>query len=263
MSEKKVFNFYYDLCCQKLTVYPGTKPEEIKSSIREILEIPEDKKVMYLDEDGNPIAISSALPNNINIYVQIKKTFTEKFFEQNQGNYNNQDNSIEWFWTEEEEEDGDKSYALKNNNKTVTHISSSRSSFCKGNLIMNSGEFYYTLIFEPLQCCVFATICPSDFSSEYSKKFQEIDWLDFWRLWPDYPDPHQNFPGPVIHAGFYINMDQKLMIIYDDSNKKEIKRVSFDKKWNSITPIIQFKHRVSISIKSNAIKGRPSFVKNI
>ena len=29
MSEKKTFNFYYDLCCQKLTVYKGTTSEEL------------------------------------------------------------------------------------------------------------------------------------------------------------------------------------------------------------------------------------------
>ena len=196
------------------------------------------------------------MPNNINIYVQIKKTFTEQYFEQNQDISNNQENTIEWFWTEEE---GEKAYELKNNNKTVTHTSSNCSSFCKGNLIMNSGEYYYTIFFEPLQCCVFASIC----SSDYSKKFDEIDWLDFWRLWPEYPDPHMTFPGPVIHAGFYINMNKKLMIIFDDKTKKEIKRSNFNEKLNSICPIIQFKHHVSVSVGSKAIKGRPSFIKNI
>jgi len=260
MAEKKIFNFYYDLCCQKLIVYSGTKSEEIKSTIRELLEIPEDKKVIYLDEEGNPLVISSALPNNINIYVQIKKSFTEQYFEQNQDSSKNQENTIEWFWTGEK---GEMTYELKNNNKTVTHISNRRSSFCKGNLIMNSGEYYYTIFFEPLQCCVFATICSSDYESEYSNKFREIDWLDFWRLWPDYEDPHAKFPGPIIHAGFYINMSKKLMIIFDDKTRKEIKRVNFNEKWHSICPIIQFKHKVSISIGTNAIKGRPSFVKNV
>ena len=154
MTEKKVFNFHYDLCCQKLTVYPGTSSEEIKSTIREILEIPEEEKVNYLDEEGNPLVISSALPNNINIYVQKKQTFTKQFFEQNKDIFN-QENTIEWFWTEEKLKSTEKpSYELSNNNKTVTNISSSRSSFCKGNLIMDSGEYYYTIFFEPLQCCV-------------------------------------------------------------------------------------------------------------
>lgn len=260
MNNKKTFNFYYDSCCQKLIVYEGTKSDEIKSTIRELLEIPKDKKVIYVDDEGNPIVISSSLPNNINIYVQIKKTFTELYFEQNQNISINSVNSIEWFWTEEED---DETYELTNNNKTVTHTSYTKSSFCKGNLIMDSGEYYYTIFFEPLKCCVFASICPSDYESEYFKKFKEIDWLDFWRLWPEYPDPHTSFPGPVIHAGFYINMTKKLMILFDDKTKKEIDRFTFDEEWNSICPIIQFKHNVSVSIGTNAIKGRPSFVKNI
>ncbi len=167
MSEKKIFYFYYDLCCQKLAVYPGTPSEEIKSTIRELLEIPNDAKVNYLDEEGNPMVISSALPNDIKIYVQIKKTFTEKFIEQNKEKKEDQNNkeinSIEWFWTEEDNTSRSQydknSNDLKNDNKTVTHISSSRSSFFKGSLKMDSGEYYYySIIFEPLQCCVFSAL---------------------------------------------------------------------------------------------------------
>ena len=107
MSTKKIFNFYYDLCCQKLTVYSGTSAEEIKSTIREILEIPQDKQVRYLDEEGNPIVISSALPDQIKIYVEIKKSFTEKFLEENKAKNDNNNtsttstpNSIKWVWME-------------------------------------------------------------------------------------------------------------------------------------------------------------------
>lgn len=96
MSVKKVFNFYYDLCCQKLTVYSGTSSDEIKSTIREILENPQDKQVRFLDEEGNPIVISSALPDQIKIYVEIKKTFTEKFLEENQEKNENNPNLIKW-----------------------------------------------------------------------------------------------------------------------------------------------------------------------
>jgi len=261
MSGKKVFNFYYDLCCQKLTVYPGVTSEEIKSAIKEILEIPPDKKVNFLDEEGTPIVISSNLPNEIKIYVQIKKTFTEQLIEQNKGNENKDINSIEWFWNEEDNEDEDISYVRKNNNKTVKHVSGSRSSYCKGSLIMDSGEYYYTIVFEPLQCCVFATICPSNYKSIYPKNDEEIDWMDFWRIWPEYPDPHWSFPGPVIDAGFYVNMNSKLLIIYDNKKKKEIKRVNFKEDWNSVSPFVQFKHSISVTIGANAIKGKPSFIK--
>lgn len=265
MSEKKIFYFYYDLCCQKLAVYPGTSSEEIKSTIRELLEIPNDEKINYLDEEGNPMVISSALPNDIKIYVQKKKTFTEKFIEQNkekkEDQSNKEINSIEWFWTEEDKsgsKDDKNSYALKNDNKTVTHISFSRSSFCKGSLKMDSGEYYYSIIFEPLQCCVFGTICPSHYTS---KNYEDIDYHDFWWLWKDYPDPHENFPGPVINAGFYINMDLKLLIIYDSKKEKEIKRCNFNKEWTSVSPFIQFKHNVSITVGSKAFRGKPSFIK--
>ena len=264
MSEKKTFNFYYDLCCQKLTVYKGTTSEEIKSTIREILEIPNDKKVNFLDEDGNPIVISYALPQDIKIYVQIKKTFTEQFIEQNKDKTNNDINSIEWFWTEEDYDDDDdyneKTYERKNNNKTITHVSSSSSSFCRGSLIMESGEYYYNIIFEPLQCCVFGTVCPSNYKSKCPENFEEVSYLDFWSSWPDYPDPHEHFPGPVIDAGFYINMNKKLLVLYDNKKKKEIKRINFKENWNSISPFVQFKHNVSITIGSNAFRGKPSFI---
>ena len=65
---------------------------------------------------------------------------------------------------------------------------------------------------------------------EKKKEEEEINnffQLDFWRLWPDYDDPHTTFPGPVIEAGFYINMDLKLLIIYDNKKNKEILRKNF------------------------------------
>ena len=85
---------------------------------------------------------------------------------------------------------------------------------------MNSGEYYYTILFEPLQCCVFASICPSNYSISYPLSFTEIDWFDFWNLWPEYSNPHLNFPGPVIEAGFYVNMNSNLLIIYGNIKKK-------------------------------------------
>ena len=97
IPEKKIFNFYYDLYCQKITVYQGTPSNEIISTLRDILQIPSEAKLEYLDEDGYPIVISSALPNEIKIYVKIKKTFTEKFIEsqKNNNSNNNKNTQIE------------------------------------------------------------------------------------------------------------------------------------------------------------------------
>ena len=52
----------------------------------------------FLEEEGNPIVISSALPDQIKIYVEIKKTFTEKFLEENQEKNENNPNLIKWVW---------------------------------------------------------------------------------------------------------------------------------------------------------------------
>ena len=104
----------------------------------------------------------------------------------------------------------------------------------KGTLIIESGEIYFTLLFEPLQCCVYAGIYPIDEEEDkdenedkeedkdegkIKKENEFLAQLDFWRLWTDYCDPHMNFPGPVIDAGFYVNMDKKLLIIYDNKKK--------------------------------------------
>jgi len=262
--QKKIFNFYYDLYCQKLTVYEGTPANEIIATLREILQIPSESKLEYLDEDGYPIVISSALPNEIKIHVKIKKTFTEKFIEsQNNNSNNNNPNSIDWFWLESETP---QTHKRKNNNKTIYQPCNENISRCKGSLIIDSGEWYYTLLFEPLQCCVFASVCNAEDENIYNYRGKDedddnkIDLVDFWRLWPDYDDPHAHFPGPVIEAGFYVNMDKKLVVIYDAKLKKENKRFNFNNKWKKISPIVFFKHVVSITVSSNAVKGKPDFI---
>ena len=154
MSVKKVFNFYYDLCCQKLTVYSGTSSDEIKSTIREILEIPQDKQVRFLDEEGNPIVISSALPDQIKIYVEIKKTFTEKFLEENQEKNENNQNLIKWVWNKGLE------YENLNENKTVKHMGGGMG-FAKGTLIINKVNIiilYYLNLYSVAFLAVYALL---------------------------------------------------------------------------------------------------------
>ena len=56
-NKGKTFYFYYDMSCQNLVVYLGTPSDEIKHTIRDLLNIPSNTKVEYLDENGNPIVI--------------------------------------------------------------------------------------------------------------------------------------------------------------------------------------------------------------
>ena len=256
--QKKVFNFYYDLMCQKLTVYTGTPANEIISTLRELLQINSNQKLEYIDEEGYPIVVSSALPNEIKIYVKIKKTFTEKFIEsQNKNKDNKIDNySIEWFWLEC---DYPEICQRKNNNKTLCQPPCKSNVKCKGSLIISSGEYYYTIIFEPLKCCLSVSVFNAEDEEVYTNyrnddDERKIEWINLWRL------PIDKKIGPFNHFGFYVNMDKKLVVIYDVSDEKEITRFNFNKNWTKVSPIVFFKHEISITISSNAIPGKPDFI---
>ena len=256
--QKKVFNFYYDLICQKLTVYIGTPADEIISSLRELLQIDLDKKLEFIDEEGYPIVVSSALPNEIKIYVKIKKTFTERFIESQNKNKDNKivDNSIEWYWLES---DSPKITQRKNNNKTIYQPPYKSNSKCKGSLIISSGEYYYTMIFEPFQCCIFVSVFNAEdeqvyFNYRNDDDERRIEWINLHNI------PIHKKCGAPYHFGFYVNMDKKLVVIYDVCDKKEVIRFNFNKNWEKISPIVSFKHEINITISSNAIKGKPDFI---
>jgi hypothetical protein len=44
-NKEKTFYFYYDMSCQNLVVYLGTPSDEIKHTIRDLLNIPSNTKV--------------------------------------------------------------------------------------------------------------------------------------------------------------------------------------------------------------------------
>ena len=255
--QKKVFNFYYDLICQKLTVYSGTPANEIISTLRELLRIHSAKELEFIDDEGYPMVVSSALPNDIKIYVKIKKTFTERFIESQNKNQDNKipGNSIEWFWLES---DYPEICKRKNNNKTIYQPPDKSNVKCKGSLIISSGEYYYTIIFEPLKCCLSVSVFNAEdeqvyFNYRNDDDERKIEWIDLYRL------PIDKI-GPFKHLGFYVNMDKKLVVIYDVSCEKEIKRFNFNPNWKKISPIVFYKHEITITISSNALEGKPDFI---
>ncbi len=259
---KKVFNIYYNMCCQRIVVYSGVPQSEIFNTIYELLSIPKESKINILDEDGIPVVLSSYLPSYINLYVQIQKTFTDKLFEGLQLQTNvtqaitlqvkSAEEKYDWIWNEPSAS----SHKLKNNNKTVYQPQNETMSSCKGSLIMTTGEFFYSLLIEPLQCCVYASVYPINDEVEY----ENFEFCDFWNLWTDYPDPHSTFPGPVIEAGFYVNMNQNLVIICDNKKNKELKRFNIKSTWKSVSPVVYFKHVVSVTIISEAVRTKPDWI---
>ena len=249
---KKVLVFYYDMCSQQLAVYPGTPASDIKSALREILKIPDEDELEYLDDTGIPLVVSASMPDGTKIFVKKKKSFTDQFVESTPTK-EEEPEGMDWNWLPSS---SPSSHPLKNDSKTVYQPRNECIAWCKGSLTMDSGEYYYKLLFDPLQCCVFASICASESTSSAG-----VNFLDFWRLWPDYPDPHMTFPGPVIEAGFYVNMDKKLLVVYDARLKKEVTRANFSEEWKKVSPIVEFKHVVSVTITSKAFRGKPDFIK--
>ena len=266
-NQGKTFYFYYDMSCQNLVVYPGTPSEEIKNTLRDILNIPENipekSKLEYLDGDGNPIVISSALPDQIRIYVKIKKSFTDKYIEEQKNKEIKQlPNAIDWIWLESS---SPSSHKRKNDNKTIYQQYNTCVANTKGSLEIESGEYYYTLLFEPMRCCVSAGLTGTGITKyvKENKDFAFLNNLTFTLLqvWPDIPDNDRGslFRGKTVEAGFYINMDSKLLIIYDNRQKKEVTRRNFE--CTKVSPFVEFKHEVSVTITSQAIPGKPDFIK--
>ena len=258
-NQGKTFYFYYDMSCQNLVVYPGTPSEEIKNTIRDILNIPEKSNLEYLDGNGIPIVISSALPDQIRIYVKIKKSFTDKYIEENKKKeIKPLPNSIEWTWLESS---SPSSHKRKNDDKTIYQQYNTCIAGARGSLEIENGEYYYTLLFEPMRCCVSAGITGKCVIGD--KDFTPMNGLTFTLLniWPDIPDNDRGslFSGKTVEAGFYINMNSKILIIYDNRRKKEIARRAFY--LTKVSPFVEFKHEVSVTITSKAIPGKPDFIK--
>ena len=54
-------------------------------------------------------------------------------------------------------------------------------------------------------------------------------------------------------------MNSKILIIYDNRRKKEIARRQIY--LTKVSPFVEFKHEVSVTITSKAIPGKPDFIK--
>jgi hypothetical protein len=246
-QEKKKLILYYNTCSQNLIFYPGTSQQEIKDTIYEILDIPETEKLQILDEEGDPVVLSSSLPNEIKLYIQIKKTYAEKLLNSLPPQ---EIDSVDWTWNKP----SNSSHLLKNGDKTVYQPKNETQSWCLGNLLLDKGEYYFTLLFEPLQCCVHVCLYP------FGQVLNEVgeEYVDFTRLWTDYKDPHANHPGPIVETGLYVNMDTKECVICDHRMKKVLKKVKVA--WDKVVPAVYFKHEVAVTITSNALKKKPDWI---
>ena len=74
-DDEKAFCLFYRAQEQKIIVYPGTPQNDILSTIRVVLKIPMEKEFEVLNKDGIPVVVSSHLPNNVKLFIQIPKDY--------------------------------------------------------------------------------------------------------------------------------------------------------------------------------------------
>jgi len=140
-ADKKTFLLYYDMCCQKVIIYTGTPRKEIIEVIYELFRIDQKQKINILDEEGVPVVLSSYLPNNVKLYIQIQKTFTEIFIENQNLDINNNcaeipnSDNIAWVWNVPSRN----SHKITNNGKTVSQAKNETQASCRGSLKIEEG----------------------------------------------------------------------------------------------------------------------------
>jgi len=236
--------FYYNAMEQKISVYPGTPQSEIIETILKILNL---KTAQFLDSDGSPLVISSHMPSGTKIFVSVPKPIPLP-------------KKITWKWNTPHDSDNtvSGSHYLKNSDMTVYQPDNRSSCGTYGTVKFTSGEKYWTLLIEPLQCCVEAGVVSAG-DMNYSHLLG--DKTDFWRLFEkEGHDPHGSFPGPTIEAGFYLNMKDspRTLTVTDHRTEKVLARVEIP--YKEVYPAVYFKHVVSINITGTDL-DIPTWVK--
>ena len=245
---KRVWTIYRDDIEQRVAVYTGTSYDEIIILIKQLFKINENQNLLFLDEDGIPIVISSAIPNNTKIYLQIHQSVTEKFFNENQ-----QIVLVNWTWLEP----GNDSHKRKNNNMTIFQPVNRNQSYCYGSLVIEKGTHYFTLLFEPLMCCVFAGVHRA---GENLRNLSSSFLTDI-NLPSLFENKIKSSLKSAIYIGFLVDMNKKILVITSHQDKEIKKSFKIPNEWEKVSPLVYFKHEVSITIVDSKLEI-PEWAKN-
>jgi len=105
---------------------------------------------------------------------------------------------------------------------------------------MRTGQHYFTLQIEPLEDCVQAGIEAAKRVDELSPNLQFLSSIKLKRLF-------QEKDRSSYEAGFFVDMDQKVLKVTDHSRQKILTTKSFT--FDYTRPAVKFKYSVSITIK--------------
>lgn len=244
VDSKKTISVYYQSFEQKISFFKNTPLDAIDQLVKRLLKIAQSSTLFYLDEEGIPLVlVPEAIPNGSKVYVQVEGEEQAKATEASQ--------SVDWGWLTPSND----SHKLKDDNKTVYQPVNNTMSWCFGDLVMEKGEVYYTLHFNPLVCCVYAGV---ESPNPHIKSSEFIQKIDFSKRFLESIGQKKRFPGPQVTAGFYINMEKKLLVITNHEKRSEIWRGVFP--WEKVSPALQFKHVVSVTITSSS-NQKPDWIK--
>ncbi len=108
-------------------------------------------------------------------------------------------------------------------------------SCCLGSKGFTGGKHYWTLLIEPLQCCVHAGVI------DCAKNASELCLEEFWKLWEKLgEEPHDKFPGPTVLAGFLLDQEKHTLRITDHNSQSVLEE--YPVKNAVLHPVVMFKH---------------------
>jgi len=244
IDQSKIYiNLYFKHSTQRLGVYRNTPQKDIISSIKDVLELENNKKLYFLDEEGTPIVITSFLPNDIKIFVQNDDKITL-------GSHENESN--EWKWSTSLSNP-----KFINNNFFKTH--DTERTIVYGDTKFTKGIHYWTIKISQIMCChdfgITKSELPKNFDVSYHTPCNTVIGLP--GLLPGEGGGPSNTGCSNLNLknviiGFYLDMDRRQFMIMN-----EIKRKVYVKEKVDFCPVIPFytsrKHCIEVELlNSNA-----------
>lgn len=264
------WKLFYSGFEQNITVYPGTSRDDIMANLRQVLRLAADADVLLLDQDGDPVAVSAAIPSGTKLHVELRQTPEERAASRVQGASSasiagqpaaDESSRLTFTW-DPATNTSSRTHPLSNGNCTISQPTNESCAGVLGSKVFVNGWHYWTLLFDPLQCCVYGGVVPVGGNPAALCQ----DFEPFWRLFEKIGhDPHGTFPGPTVEVGFLLDLTttpRKLTVV-DHATMRAVG--GFSLPWaGGVQPAVHFKHEVSVTITGSALPlpavGSISFV---
>jgi hypothetical protein len=267
-SQKKCLRFFFQGSEQKLIVYTGIPTSEITSTLKILLGIKDDQKVLFLDEEGIPLVLSSFLPTETKIFVSIGDLVTQAI----QNVLPNREASgtqvvetsepKEWIWVKEV------SKATFVNDQTFLTFGLDRT-IVYGEALKKNGTHYWRIKISHLMCCHDFGICngklEATFDTSYHTESDKVVGLP-GNLPGESSGPASTGCGSLNIKnnifGIFVDMDKKICLIVNETNNRMYKYEKF--KFEDVVPFyVARKHDVEVSLVDTNQKAPEWVVKLI